>query len=308
MLKYIIKRLVYGFLTFLIIMTLTFFLMHSIPGGPFDGDSLTKLPPEVQANLMEKFGLDKPLGEQYLVYMNNLFHGELGISISYSPRSVKSIITSEIPVTATLAFTSVSVTIVIGVLYGIVAALKQGKWQDQLAKVITTLGITIPSFVMCTLLIYVFAVKLRVLPTMGFEGPKNLILPATALSFGSIATLSRLTRSSLLDVVRQDYIRTAKAKGLKNSVVIFKHALKNSLLPVVTYLGPLVTALLTGSFVVEKIFAIPGIGREMVSAIGDRDYTMILGLTAIFSIIMITSYLVVDIMYALIDPRVKLDS
>ena len=308
MLKYILKRLVYGFLTFLIIMTLTFFLMHSIPGGPFDGDSLTKLPPEVQANLMEKFGLDKPLGEQYLVYMNNLFHGELGISISYSPRSVKSIITSEIPVTATLAFTSVSVTIVLGVLYGIVAALKQGKWQDQVAKVITTLGITIPSFVMCTLLIYVFAVKLRVLPTMGFDGPKNLILPATALSFGSIATLSRLTRSSLLDVVRQDYIRTAKAKGLKNSVVIFKHALKNSLLPVVTYLGPLVTALLTGSFVVEKIFAIPGIGREMVSAIGDRDYTMILGLTAIFSIIMITSYLVVDIMYALIDPRVKLDS
>ena len=308
MLKYILKRLVYGFLTFLIIMTLTFFLMHSIPGGPFDGDSLTKLPPEVQANLMEKFGLDKPLGEQYLVYMNNLFHGELGVSISYSPRTVKSIIVSEIPVTATLAFTSVSVTIVIGVLYGIVAALKQGKWQDQVAKVITTLGITIPSFVMCTLLIYVFAVKLRVLPTMGFDGPRNLILPATALSFGSIATLSRLTRSSLLDVVRQDYIRTAKAKGLKNSIVIFKHALKNSLLPVVTYLGPLVTALLTGSFVVEKIFAIPGIGREMVSAIGDRDYTMILGLTAIFSIIMITSYLVVDILYALIDPRVKLDS
>ena len=308
MLKYILKRLVYGFLTFLIIMTLTFFLMHSIPGGPFDGDSLTKLPPEVQANLMEKFGLDKPLGEQYLVYMNNLFHGELGVSISYSPRTVKSIIVSEIPVTATLAFTSVSVTIVIGVLYGIVAALKQGKWQDQVAKVVTTLGITIPSFVMCTLLIYVFAVKLRVLPTMGFDGPRNLILPATALSFGSIATLSRLTRSSLLDVVRQDYIRTAKAKGLKNSVVIFKHALKNSLLPVVTYLGPLVTALLTGSFVVEKIFAIPGIGREMVSAIGDRDYTMILGLTAIFSIIMITSYLVVDILYALIDPRVKLDS
>ena len=308
MLKYILKRLVYGFLTFLIIMTLTFFLMHSIQGGPFDGDSLTKLPPEVQANLMEKFGLDKPLGEQYLVYMNNLFHGELGVSISYSPRTVKSIIVSEIPVTATLAFTSVSVTIVIGVLYGIVAALKQGKWQDQVAKVVTTLGITIPSFVMCTLLIYVFAVKLRVLPTMGFDGPRNLILPATALSFGSIATLSRLTRSSLLDVVRQDYIRTAKAKGLKNSIVIFKHALKNSLLPVVTYLGPLVTALLTGSFVVEKIFAIPGIGREMVSAIGDRDYTMILGLTAIFSIIMITSYLVVDILYALIDPRVKLDS
>ena len=204
--------------------------------------------------------------------------------------------------------TSISITIVLGILFGIIAALKQGKWQDQVSKVITTLGITIPSFVMCTLLIYVFAVKLRILPTMGFDGPKNLILPATALSFGSIATLSRLTRSSLLDVVRQDYVRTAKAKGLKNSVVIFKHALKNSLLPVVTYLGPLVTSLLTGSFVVEKIFAIPGIGREMVSAIGDRDYTMILGLTAIFSIIMIASFLIVDIMYALIDPRVKLDS
>ena len=308
MLKYILKRLVYGFLTFLIIMTLTFFLMHSIPGGPFDGDSLTKMPPEVQANLMEKFGLDKPLGEQYLIYMNNLFHGELGVSISYTPRTVKSIIVSEIPVTATLALTSVSITIVLGILFGIIAALKQGKWQDNLMKVITTLGITIPSFVMCTLLIYVFAVKLRVLPTMGFEGPKNLILPATALSFGSIAYLSRLTRSSLLDVVRQDYIRTAKAKGLKNRVVIFKHALKNSLLPVITYLGPLITSLLTGSFVVEKIFAIPGIGREMVSAIGDRDYTMILGLTAVFSIIMIASYLIVDIAYALVDPRVKLDS
>lgn len=307
MIKYIIKRLVFGAMTFLIIITLTFGLMHSIPGGPFDGDTLTTMPKEVQKNLLEKFGLDKPLSEQYVIYMKNLAHGEMGVSVSYSPRTVESIIKRQVPVSATLGVTSLIITAVFGVLWGIIAALKQGKWQDNLMKILTTLGITIPGFVMCTLLIYVFAVKLRWLPAMGFESPKNLILPAIALSFGSIAYLSRLTRSSLLDVVRQDYVRTAKAKGITHNKVIFKHALKNGMLPVVTYLGPLVGTLLMGSFIVEKIFAIPGIGREMVAAISNRDYMMILGLTAFYSLVMIITYLVVDITYAFIDPRVKLE-
>ncbi len=307
MIKYILKRIAFGVATFFVIITITFFLMHAIPGGPFDTDSLDTMPIEVKEALMDKYDLDEPVWKQYLIYLEGLFHGEFGVSTNYGGRTVEGIIFRQLPVTMTLGLTSICITVFFGILWGIFAALKQGKWQDNMMKILTTLGITIPSFVMCTMLIYIFGVKLRVLPVMGFDGPANLVLPATALSFGSIAYLSRLTRSSLLDVVRQDYIRTAKAKGLSHRVVIFKHALKNCMLPVVTYLGPLVASMLLGSFIVEKIFEIPGIGREMVSAINNRDYMMILGLTAFYSIVMIVTYIIVDVAYAFIDPRVKLE-
>lgn len=307
MFSYIVQRIFWGIVTLWVVVTITFMLMHGIPGGPFDGDSLQQMNETVRANLEAKFGLDRPYIEQYGLYLNNLVKGELGISITYSPRTVNQIIARGFPVSAKLGLVSIIISVVIGVVLGIWAALKRSKWQDTLVKVFTTIGITIPGFVLATMLIYLFAVKLRLLPSYGFRSPKHVILPAIALSLGSIAFIARLTRSSMLDVIRQDYIRTARAKGLSPTTVIYKHALKNALMPIVTYLGPLVASLLTGSFIVEKIFSIPGMGGEMVSAIGNRDYMMILGLTTFFSIILIVTYILVDIIYVLIDPRLKFD-
>lgn len=307
MLSYIVQRIFWGIVTLWVIVTITFMLMHAIPGGPFDSDALQQMNETVRANLEAKFGLDRPYLEQYGLYLSNLFKGELGISIAYSPRTVNQIIARGFPVSAKLGLVSIVFSVTLGVILGIWAALKRSKWQDTFVKVLTTVGITIPGFVLATLLIYIFAVKLRLLPSYGFRSMRHVILPAIALSFGSIAFIARLTRSSMLDVIRQDYIRTARAKGLSHGSVIYKHALKNALMPIVTYVGPLVAVLLTGSFIVEKIFSIPGMGGEMVSAIGNRDYMMILGLTTFFSIILIVTYILVDIIYVLIDPRLKFD-
>lgn len=308
MIKYIVKRLFYGVITLWVIITLTFLLMHSIPGSPFSSDELDKMSPAVVENLEKNFGLDKPLHEQYLMYLKNLAKGELGVSISYSPKTVSEVISRGLPISFSLGISSVIFSIIIGIVLGVFAALRQGKWQDNFVKVLTALGITIPGFVLATMLIYIFGVKLRMLPFIGLKEPSNYILPVMAMSGGSIAYLARLTRSSLLDVIRQDYVRTAKAKGLGRIFVIYRRALKNALLPVVTYIGPLVSSSLIGSFVIEKIFAIPGIGREMVDAIGNRDFMMILGLTFFYSAILVITFIVVDITYAFIDPRIKLES
>lgn len=307
MIKYFLKRVLIGLVTLWVIITITFALVHAIPGGPFDMSELEKLDENVKKNLEQSFGLDKPYDEQYTIYFKNLLKGELGVSIMYSPRTVKEIIKRELPVTARLGGISIIFSCLVGTLWGITAALKQGKWQDNTMRVLTAIGSTIPGFVLATLLIYVFAVKLRWVSPMGLKNIKSYILPALAMSFGSIAYLSRLTRSSLLDVVRQDYVRTAKAKGLTETTVTYKHALKNALLPVVTYVGPLVSSMLIGSFVIEKIFAIPGIGREMVLSIGNRDYMMVLGLTVFYSTILVMTFILVDLTYALIDPRIKFD-
>jgi oligopeptide transport system permease protein len=307
MIRYIIKRLLFGVLTLWVIITITFALMHSIPGSPFDSDSLEQMNETVRKNMEAKFGLDQPYVKQYLIYLGNLFKGELGISIAYSPRTVSHIIGRGLPVSAQLGLFAISVAVCIGIVWGVSAALHQNRWQDTAMKVFTTIGITIPSFVLATLLIYFFAVRLGWLPTFGFKSFRHILLPAFALGTGSIAYIARLTRSSLLDVIRQDYIRTARAKGLSRNKVIYKHALKNALLPIITYIGPLFAALITGSFIIEKIFAIPGMGREMVNAIGNRDYMMILGLTSFFSTILVMTYLIIDIVYALVDPRVKFD-
>lgn len=307
MLKFLVRRILYGLISLYVIVSLTFFLMHSIPGGPFDLDAMENTNPYYKKQLEERFGLDRPIQEQYIVYLKNLARGELGISIAYSPRDVASIIKMRLPVSFKLGIVSVAFSIVIGSLLGIIAALKQGKWPDYTLKSMTAVGITIPGFVLATMLIYFFGVRHQLLPFTGLRTPQNYILPVFALSLGPIAYLTRLMRSSLLDVVRQDYIRTSKAKGLSGAVVIYKHALKNALLPVVTFIGPLVTGSLVGSFVIERIFVIPGIGREMVLAIGNRDYTMILGLTFFYSLILITTFIIVDILYALIDPRINYD-
>jgi len=304
---YIGRRIVWGLFTLWIIVTITFMLMHSIPGGPFDQDALESMNEIVRRNMEAKFGLDKPYLQQYGIYLGNLLKGEMGISIAYAPRTVQQIIGRGLPVSAQLGLSAAAVAVSAGIILGSAAALRRGRWQDTTIKVLTTIGITVPSFVLATMLIYVFAVKLRILPSFGFRSIRHMILPVVALSFGSIAYIARLTRSSMLDVIKQDYVRTAKAKGLPRRTVVFKHALKNALLPIVTYVGPLIAVMLTGSFVVEKIFAVPGIGREMVGAIANRDYIMILGLTTFFSIIMISTYIIVDIIYIFIDPRVNFD-
>lgn len=307
MAKYILKRVFFGVLSLWVVITITFLLMHSIPGGPFDQDAIEKMNENVRRNLEAKFGLDRPLAEQYFLYLGNLFRGELGVSIQYSPRTVNQIVGIRMPASAKVGGLAMLIALAGGVGLGVLAALKHEKWQDQTVKILSTIGIAVPGFVLATLLIYVFAVRLGWFRTFGFRDIRDMILPAIALAGGSIAFLSRLTRSSMLNVIRQDYVRTAKAKGLSRTSVVYKHAFKNALLPIITYVGPMVAAMLTGSFVIEKIFVVPGLGGEMVKAIGNRDYMMILGLTSIYAGLLVTVFIVVDIVYALVDPRVKFE-
>lgn len=303
MLKYIGKRLVASILTIWVVITLTFFLMRLMPGGPFDSDKLT---PQVKANMEAKYGMDKPLMEQYTMYMKNLLHGDFGESMIFKGRSVSDTISTSFPASAKVGLVAVAAATVVGIGLGVTAALKGGKWPDKVIVVFVTLGTTIPSFVIGAVLIYFLAVYLGLLPATGFSSWKNYIMPVIALSMSSMSFITRLTRSKLLDVLKSDYIRTAKAKGLSKSKVIFKHALRNSLIPIVTYIGPLVAGILTGSFVIEKIFAIPGLGNEFVQSVTNRDYTMLLGVTVFYCTMLIMFTFIVDILYVLIDPRIKL--
>lgn len=304
MVKYIGKRLITSLITIWAVVTIVFFLVRIMPGGPFDGEKTT---PEMKALLNEKYGLDKPVGEQYKIYMTNLLKGDFGKSMKYKGRDVLTTIKKSFPNSAKVGTVSIVFSVAVGVSLGIVAALKAGRWPDHVCMILATLGITIPSFVLGTFLIFMFTVNLRLLPATGLSNPKNYIMPVLALSGSSMAFITRLTRSKLIDVLKSDYIRTAKAKGLSGKSVIFKHALRNSLIPVVTYLGPLVAGVLTGSFVVEKIFAIPGLGNEFTLSITNRDYTSLLGVTAFYCTLIVICNLLVDIVYVLIDPRIKLE-
>lgn len=306
MTKYLIKRFFYTVVTLWIVITATFFLMHAIPGDPFTDEK--KLPPQIIANLKAKYGLDKSLPQQYVIYLGNVLHGDLGTSIKNQGRTVNEIISYSFPTSAKLGGVAVLFATIFGIIMGIIAALKQGRWQDNFCMIISTIGVTVPSFVMATLLMYIFALKLKILPAIGFDGPENYIMPAIALGGYSMAFIARLARSSLLEVVRQDYIKVARAKGLSKGKIIYKHALKNSLLPIVTYLGPVIAGILTGSFVIESMFGIPGLGREFVISISNRDYTEILGVTIFYGVFLIICNLVVDLLYVLIDPRIKLES
>lgn len=305
MLKYIGKRAFTSILTIWVVVTITFFLVRAMPGGPFDGEKITA---EMKVVLNEKYGLDKPLSEQYAIYMKSLLKGDLGESLKYRGRSVNETIAYSFPKSAKLGAVAIIFSLVAGTLLGVVSALKSGKWPDKVCMFISTLGITVPSFVIGAVLIYFFTVKWGLLPPAGLSGPETYIMPVIALAGSSMAFITRLTRSKLIDVLKSDYIRTAKAKGLSSRVVIFKHALRNSLIPVVTYLGPLVASILTGSFVVEKIFVIPGLGNEFVSTITNRDYTALLGVVVFFCTLIVVCNLLVDILYVVIDPRIKLDN
>ena len=306
MTRYILKRLLYTVITIWIVITATFFMMRALPGGPFTGEKV--LPPSVVANLNKKFGLDKPLSTQYWMYLKGIVTKfDLGPSMRYEGRTVNDVINYSFKNSAKLGFWVLLLSLILGIVCGIFASLHQGKWQDSLLMVLATLFVTIPAFVFATLLILLFSIKLGWLPVIGFDSWKNYIMPVIALGGFDFAMFARLTRSSMLDVIRQDYIRTAKAKGLSRNKVIYKHALKNSLIPVLTYLGPTIAGILTGSFTIEQIFGIPGLGREFIQSIGNRDFTTTLGVTVFYSTFLIVCNLIVDILYAVVDPRIRYD-
>lgn len=301
--KYILERLVISVLTIILIATITFFMMHAIPGGPFTRER--PVPPEILRNLNEKYHLDDPLIKQYADYMIGLFTFNLGPSFSKIGVSVNDLILGGLPASAKIGFFASIAIVSIGIPFGIISALKQNKTIDYVVMLMATLGVTIPSFVVGTLIIYFLAGKLGWLPTFGIDTPLGYVGPVIALSGFALAVVTRLTRSSMLEVLRQDYIRTARANGISEVKVMMKHAIKNALIPVVTYLGPMVAAIMTGSFVIEKIFAIPGIGQYFVESITNRDYTTIMGITVFYAAFYIIMVLLVDIAYVFIDPRIK---
>jgi len=301
--KYILKRVILSVVTLWLIATITFMLMFLVPGGPFLAE---KAPSESTLKALNaKYGLDKPKIVQYKNYMIKFLQGDMGLSIKQRGRTVKQIINSGFKVSARVGGLAILVAVCIGIPLGSIAALNRGKWLDQVIIVISTCGIAVPSFVVSTVLLIIFSLKLGWLPTYGLSSPLHYIMPVIALSFYPTAYIARLMRSSMLDVLGQDYMRTAKAKGLSQFKMLFKHALRNAVLPVVTYLGPLLAYTLTGSFVVEKIFTIPGLGNEFISSIVNRDYPMIMGTTIFLAALLITMNLLVDIAYKIIDPRIQ---
>lgn len=304
MTKYIIKRVIMAVLTVFIVASITFFLMNLVPGGPFVAEK--SISAQAQAALKEKFGLDKPLIVQYKNYMLSVAQGDFGLSLKQRGRTVTEVITSRFPVSAGLGGISMLVAVVVGIPLGSVAALKRGKLADKIITIIATCGAAFPSFVLCTVGMYVFGVWLGWLPTIGLSAPANYILPVFALSFYPTAYITRLMRSSMLDVIGQDYMRTARAKGLSQLNCLFRQALRNAILPVITYVGPMLAYLLTGTFVVEKIFVIPGLGGQFVSSILNRDYTVIMGTTIFLATLLIVLNALVDIAYKLVDPRIQL--
>ena len=305
MFKYIIKRICLAIVTIWAVATITFFLMNLVPGGPFLSEKAVS--PKAMAALEAKYGLDKPLFEQYITYLTDALHGDFGDSLKQRGRTVTSIIVTKFPVSARVGGVAVLVALLLGIPLGCIAAMHRGKFLDNLISVISTCGIAVPSFVICTVLMYFLGVHLKILPTYGLTSWKHYVMPVMALSFYPMAYIMRLMRSSMLDVLGQDYMRTCKAKGVSQAVSIFKHALRNAILPVITYVGPMLAYTLTGSFVVEKIFTIPGLGGEFIGSISSRDYTVIMGTTIFLATLLIVMNVIVDIIYKIVDPRIKLN-
>jgi len=300
MLIYVLKRILYAVLTIFLISVITFALSRLVPGGPFLSEKAPSA--ATTAALEKKYGLDQPPVRQYLTYMRDALRGDFGPSIKKRGREVSDIIAQGFPVSAKLGGIAILCSIFIGMPLGCVAALRRGKWQDNSILVVATSGISMPSFIVGSFLIVIFGERFGL--TFGLGSTAHYIMPVVALAFFPTAYIMRLVRSSMLDVMGQDYIRTAKSKGLAQPLVLFKHALRNAVLPVITYLGPAIAYILTGSFVVEKIFTIPGLGNEFISSITNRDYPMIMGTTLFLSALIITLNVVVDIVYKIVDPRI----
>lgn len=301
--KYVVKRVFLAIVTLLIICAITFFAMNAIPGGPFDGEKA--ISEEVRAALERRYNLDKPVPEQFVIYMNNLLHGDFGISLK-TGREIKTVIGESFLVSAKLGGMAVVVAVILGVIFGSIAALTRNHLPDRLIIFFSTLLTSLPSFVLGTLLLLVFCVKLGWIPVWSVDN-RNYVLPVISLAAYPMAYITRLTKTSMLDVMGQDYVRTARAKGVSTLKVIFKHTLRNALIPVITYVGPMTASILTGSLVVEQIFTIGGLGAKFVEGITNRDYTLIMGTTIFLAVLMVTVNLLTDIVYKLIDPRIKLD-
>jgi len=301
--KHLLKKFLILVASLWVVVTLTFVLVHSIPGDPFtDEDSVPK---EIIQSLNHYYGLDKPLWEQYIIYLNNLLHGDLGFSFKYIGRPANAIISDGFPISLTLGLEALFLAIGLGITLGSIAALNRGRWQDRLTMMAAVVGISVPSFILAILLQYLFAMQLDWFPVARWGTVQQTILPTLALSALPTAIIARLTRSSMIEVLQQDYILTARAKGLSTFQVVIKHALRNTLLPVVSFLGPLTANVLTGSFVVEKIFGIPGLGQWFVLSVANRDYSLIMALTIFYSAFLMLSVFIVDILYSLLDPRIK---
>ncbi len=304
-LLYILKRVLLGLVTIWVIITITFFVTRLVPGGPFASEKA--ITPQAQAALEAKYGLDKPVIEQYFTYLGDIVTKfDFGPSLKQRGRDVIDIIGDGLGVSAVLGVAAAGIAVVCGILLGAVAALRRNKFIDKIIMVITTAFVSMPSFIMGTLLLILFCITIPILPANGASAG-GLVLPIVTLALYPTAYITRLTRSSMLDVLGQDYIRTAKAKGVSGNDIIFKHALKNSLIPVITYCGPMLAYIVTGSLVVEKIFAVSGIGRAFVSSITDRDYPLIMGTTIVLATLIVVMNLVSDILYKVVDPRITLE-
>lgn len=304
--KYCIKRFVEAIVSLFAVASITFVLLRILPGGPFDQEKV--LPPEVKASIEAKYHLNKPLFVQYTLYLKGLLRGDLGESYKYLGRSVTDILSSTAPVSFQLGLYALIVAFALGIPAGLLAAAKHNQWWDRFFMFLSVSGVSLPSFFVAPLLIYIFCFYFKWLPPAFWEGTAYYILPSIVLGVRPAAVIARLMRSSVLDVIQSDYIRTAKAKGLRPSLVLFKHVLKNSVISVLTFSGPLIAGILSGSFIVELIFAIPGMGRHLIQSVNNRDYPLILGMTLFFSALLIAANLIVDLLYSYFDPRMELSS
>lgn len=302
----IVRRILALIPVLFVISVITFLLMHSVPGSPFATED-KPLPPQIQANLEAFYGLDEPLLNQYVNYMGNALRGDLGPSYLDRTRTVNDIIRQHLPPSATLGLLALGVAVVLGVPIGILSAVRQNTWLDYVGMFVAIAGVSVPAMTLGPLLIWGVALELDLLPVARWGTWQQAVLPSLTLGLGSAAILARLTRASMLQVIHQDFIRTARSKGLNERTVINKHALRNALIPVVTVLGPLFAALVTGSMVVEQIFAIPGLGRYFVDSVSARDYPVIMGTTLLYAVVLVISNLLVDLSYTLIDPRIRLE-
>lgn len=305
MLKYFVKRILSALITIFFIITITFFLMKAIPGDPFASEKMPN--PEVRAAMMAKYGLDKPPLSQYLIYLGNFIRGDFGVSYTKAGITVNKVIGDGFPYSLAIGVYASLVVVFAGILFGAVCALRQNKLIDRIFMVLATIGATIPSFVLATGFLFLFSKTLGLVPSFGVDSWTGYIGPVLVIGAFPLSFITRLTRTSLLEVQQQDYIRTARSKGISEFKVIYKHAMRNALLPVVTYIGPMVASIVTGSFVIEKVFGIPGVGSLFTTSIVNRDYPLIMGITVFFAILLVISVLIVDFVYVLVDPRIKLD-
>ena len=303
--KYIVKRVAFGLVTLLALATITFFMMRMIPGTPFAGE-MRQISPTIREKLIAEYDLDKPIPAQYIKYLKNALTGDFGTSLNRKGTKVTDIIATGLPYTASLGLVAFCVAMAVGITLGTVAAFSKNRWINNAVALIATIGVSVPSFLIALLMMLFLGVKLGWLPLIGLSGWKNFIMPSLALALGPIAMITRLVKSGLQEELKPDYITLAKSKGTKPVIVVVRHALKNAMLPIITYAGPLLATLVTGSFVVETMFTIPGIGSEFVKSVGNRDYTLIMALTILYGAFIIIANIVTDLISAAVDPRVRL--